>query len=79
MLIITPDGEMLIPVGGMNKKEKNVGENQLVKLTIGNREVQELNYKGADFLITGIARFLKDDSNFNLINAKFTWARAFSK
>lgn len=73
---ITLDGRMLIPVGGMNKTEKNVEENQLVKLTIGNREVQGLNYKGAGFLITGIARFAKDGPEFNLIKAKFPWARA---
>lgn len=73
---ITPDWKMLIPVGGMNKTEKNVGENQLVKLTIGNREVQGLNYKGAGFLINGIARFAKDGPEFNLIKSKFLWARA---
>ena len=73
---ITLDGRMLIPVGGMNKTEKNVEENQLVKLTIGSREVQGLNYKGAGFLITGIARFAKDGPDFNLIKAKFPWARA---
>ena len=72
----TSDGRMLIPVGGMNKTEKNVGENQLVKLTIGNREVQGLNYKGAGFLITGTAEFAKDGPEFNLIKAKFPWARA---
>lgn len=75
-IIITPDGKMLIPVGGMNKSEKNIGENQMVKLTIGNREVQGLNYKGAGFLITGTARFAKNGTEFNLMKAKFVWARA---
>jgi len=73
---ITPDGRILIPAGKMNKTEKNVEGNRLVKLTIGNREVQGLNYKGAGFLITGIARFIKDGPDFNLIKAKFPWARA---
>ena len=73
---VTPDGRMLIPAGGMNKTEKNIGENQLVKLTIGNREVQGLNYKGAGFLITGTAKFAKVGAGFNLIKAKFAWARA---
>ncbi|HZK94328.1 MAG TPA: pyridoxamine 5'-phosphate oxidase family protein [Prolixibacteraceae bacterium] len=73
---VTPDGRMLIPAGGMNKTEKNIGENQLVKLTIGNREVQGLNYKGAGFLISGTARFAEDGPEFNLMKAKFVWARA---
>lgn len=73
---ITSDGRMLIPVGGMNKTEKNLGENQLVKLTIGSREVQGLNYKGAGFLITGTVKFAKDGAGFNLMKAKFAWARA---
>jgi len=73
---ITPDGRILIPVGGMNKTEKNIAENQLVKLTIGNREVQGLNYKGAGFLIIGTAKFAKDGTEFNMMKAKFTWIRA---
>lgn len=73
---ITSDGRMLIPVGGMDKTEKNIVENQLVKLTIGSREVQGLNYKGAGFLITGTAGFAKDGPEFNLIKAKFSWVRA---
>lgn len=73
---ITPDGRIIIPVGGMNKTEKNIAENQLVKLTIGNREVQGLNYKGAGFLITGTAKFTKDGTEFNRMKAKFSWIRA---
>lgn len=72
----TPEERMLIPVGSMNKTEKNVESNPLVKLTIGSREVQGLNYKGAGFLITGRARFAKEGTEFNLIKAKYPWARA---
>lgn len=73
---ITPDGRMLIPAGRMNKTERNVEENHLVKLTIRNREVQGLSYKGAGFLITGIAKFVKDGTEFNKMKAKFSWIRA---
>lgn len=73
---VTSDGRMLIPVGSMNKTEKNVESNPMVKLTIGSREVQGLNYKGAGFLITGTARFAKESTEFKLIKAKFPWARA---
>lgn len=73
---VTSEGRMLIPVGSMNKTEKNVESNPSVKLTIGSREVQGLNYKGAGFLISGTARFANEGTIFNLIKAKFPWARA---
>jgi len=73
---ITPDGRMLIPAGRMNATEKNAEANPLVKLTVGNREVQGLNYKGTGFLITGTAKFLKDGPDFNMMKEKFSWARA---
>ena len=72
----TPDGRMLIPAGRMNKTEKNVEGNNFVKLTIGNREVQGLSYKGTGFLISGTAKFVKDGPGFKMIKEKFSWARA---
>jgi len=73
---ITPDGRMLIPAGRMNATEKNVEANPLVRLTVGNREVQGLNYKGTGFLITGTAKFVKNGPEFNMMKEKFSWARA---
>ena len=75
-ICITTDGKMLIPAGRMNKTEKNVEGNNLVKLTIGSREVLGLSYKGTGFLITGTAKFVKDGPEFNTIKEKFSWARA---
>lgn len=66
----------MIPAGRMNKTEKNVEVNNIVKLTIGSREVQGLSYKGTGFLITGKAKFVKDGPGFNMIREKFSWARA---
>ena|SRR5450759_138252 len=73
---ITPDGRMLIPAGRMNETEKNIARNNMVKLTIGSREVQGLSYKGTGFLITGTAKFVKEGPVFNMIKEKFSWARA---
>lgn len=67
---------LLIPVGGMITTEKNLEGNNRVKLTVGNREVQGKSYKGAGFLITGTAKFIKEGSDVNMMKAKFTWARA---
>jgi flavin reductase (DIM6/NTAB) family NADH-FMN oxidoreductase RutF len=75
-VFITPDGRMLIPAGRMNQTEKNIAENEHVKLTVGSREVQGLNYKGAGFLITGTAKFKKEGPEYNTIKEKFPWARA---
>jgi hypothetical protein len=73
---ITPEGRMLIPVGKMHKTEKNIEGNNLVKLTIGNRDALGLNNKGAGFLITGTAKFIKDGDEFNMMKANFSWIRA---
>src|ERR1035437_1323522 len=73
---ITSVDRILIPVGGMKITEKNVEENQTVNLTIGNREVQGLNYKGTGFLITGSANFLNNGTEFNMMKEKFSWVRA---
>ena len=62
---------LLIPVGGMITTEKNLEVTPKVKLTVGSREVQGKNYKGAGFLITGTAKFIKDGSDFNLMKEKF--------
>jgi hypothetical protein len=73
---IIPDRRLLIPVGRMNETEKNIARNNMVKLTIGSREVQGLSYKGTGFLITGTAKFVKEGPMFNVIKEKFSWARA---
>jgi len=73
---IIPDRRLLIPAGRMNETEKNIARNNMVKLTIGCREVQGLSYKGTGFLITGTAKFVKEGPMFNVIKEKFSWARA---
>lgn len=73
---VTPDGKLLIPVGGMNQTEGNVAQDNRVKLTIGNREVQGKMYKGTGFLVTGAAKFVKEGSVFDIMKEKFPWARA---
>jgi hypothetical protein len=70
-----PDGRLLIPAGRMNKTEKNIARNNMVKLTIGSREVQGSSYKETGFLLTGTAKFLKEGPMLNVIKEKFSWAR----
>ena len=73
---VTSEGKLLIPVGGMLETEKNIGLNKKIQLTIANREVQGKMYKGTGYLIKGTADFLKDGADFDLMKAKFPWARA---
>lgn len=73
---VTPEGRLLIPVAGMNQTEKNIASNSRVKLTVANREVQGKMYPGTGFLIKGTGKFVKEGSEFNIMNEKFPWARA---
>ena len=59
-IYVTNDDKLLIPVGGMNRTEKNIADNNNVWLTIGNREVQGKMNKGTGFSIKGTAKFLKN-------------------
>lgn len=73
---VTEDEKLVIPVGGMQKTQANIENNNKVKLTCGSREVQGLHYMGTGFLVTGQAQFEQAGSNFELIKSKFPWARA---
>lgn len=67
---------LLVPVGRMNRTEKNVSENSAVLLTLGSREVAGLRGLGAGFLITGTAEFLFAGGDSDRIKKRFPWARA---
>ena len=73
---VTPEEKLLIPVGGMNKTEKNIKGDNRIKLTIGNREVQGKMYKGSGFLITGTGKFITEGPEFMMMKEKFPWVRA---
>ena len=75
-IIVTKEGNMLYPAGGMNKTEANIKKNNNVLITLGSREVQGFHTLGTGFQIKGTATFLKSGDNFNLIKQKFSWARA---
>lgn len=75
-LKVTDDEKILVPVGGMNKTEANVKQNNKVLMTVGSREVEGLHSKGTGFLITGTASFVKEGSAFEEVKQRFPWARA---
>jgi flavin reductase (DIM6/NTAB) family NADH-FMN oxidoreductase RutF len=75
-LKVTEDERILGPVGGMNKTESNIQQNNKVLITLGSREVQGFHSKGTGFLINGTAAFVSQGSDFDEMKQKFPWARA---
>ncbi len=76
---ITSDGVLLVPAGGMHRTEANVSANDIVLLTAGSREVEGKHGLGTGFLVTATAKFVCAGAEFDLIKAKFPWARAALK
>jgi predicted pyridoxine 5'-phosphate oxidase superfamily flavin-nucleotide-binding protein len=76
---VTGDEHLLVPVGRMNKTEKNVSENSDILLTLGSREVQGKMGPGTGFLVTGNAEFISIGPDFEMIKKQFPWARAALK
>lgn len=70
---VTPDDRILIPAGGMQRTQKNVEQNNNVKITLGSKEVMGFQYPGAGFLIEGTAKFVASGSDFDMMKAKFPW------
>lgn len=75
-LKVADDGRLLGPVGGMNKTEANIQENNEVLMTLGSREVQGFHSKGTGFFIKGSAVFIYEGAKFDEIKQSFPWARA---
>jgi hypothetical protein len=70
-LKIPKDGRILIPAAGMRKTEKNINDNNQVKITLGSKEVQGLWGPGAGFLLEGTAEFIYEGEEFEMIKETF--------
>jgi predicted pyridoxine 5'-phosphate oxidase superfamily flavin-nucleotide-binding protein len=75
-LRITDDGRLLIPAGYMNKTEANIASNDQVLITLGSSKVAGNIGPGTGFLIKGTASFIYSGPDFEVMKAKFPWARA---
>lgn len=73
---ITSDGRLLIPAGYMQRTEANIAFNSNVLITLGSSKVAGKLGPGTGFLIKGTAAFLTSGPDFDVIKAKFVWARA---
>jgi len=70
------DGRMLIPAGYMRRTEANLAANKQVLVTLGSSKVPGQHGPGTGFLIKGSADFLTSGPDFELLKARFAWARA---
>ena len=73
---IMDDGRLLIPAGYMQRTEANVAFNSNVLITLGSSKVAGNIGPGTGFLIKGKAAFVTSGPDFDVIKAKFAWARA---
>ncbi|MBU3157228.1 pyridoxamine 5'-phosphate oxidase family protein [Clostridium estertheticum] len=69
----TEDGRLLIPAAGMIKTQKNIEENDKIKVTIGSKEVMGYRTLGTGFLIEGSAKFVKSGADFDMMKEKFSF------
>jgi len=73
---VTEDGRLLIPAGYMQTTEANVAFNDQVLVSLGSSKVAGQHGPGTGFLIKGKAAFLTSGPDFDVLKAKFAWARA---
>jgi len=73
---ITDDERILIPVGYMHRTEANISFNNQVLITLGSSKVAGNIGPGTGFLIKGTAAVESSGPDFDIIKAKFAWARA---
>lgn len=75
-VIVSDDGRLLIPAGYMNRTEANVAFDDRVLLTAGSVKVRGLQGAGTGFLVKGRASFVSTGPDFEVMKARFAWARA---
>ena len=73
-LTVTDDQRILIPAYAMRKTEKNVNQNNKVKLAFGSKEVLGYkDYQGTGFVVEGTAKYLESGADYDMMKAKFSF------
>lgn len=70
----TEEDKLLIPVMGMQTTQKNLAENNRVKMVVGSKEVMGKYGPGAGFLLGGTARMLREGDALAMMQKRFEWA-----
>lgn len=73
-LVVTPDERILIPAYAMHRTEKNVNQNNKVKIALGSKDVLGYkDYQGTGFAVEGTARFIESGSEYEMMKEKFSF------
>ncbi|TGE33175.1 pyridoxamine 5'-phosphate oxidase family protein [Desulfosporosinus sp. Sb-LF] len=73
-LEVTSDERILIPAYAMRRTEKNVNQNNKIKIALGSKEVLGYkDYQGTGFMIEGTAKYLESGSEFDMMKEKFSF------
>jgi hypothetical protein len=72
-LNVTSDERILIPAAGMRRTQRNVEQNNRIKMTIGSKEIMGYSYPGTGFLIEGTAKFIESGLEFDMMKEKFSF------
>ena len=71
-LVVTSDERILIPAYAMRKTEKNLTENNKLKMALGSRDVIGYNnYQGTGFVVEGTGKYLESGSEYEMMKEKF--------
>ncbi|WP_312938601.1 pyridoxamine 5'-phosphate oxidase family protein [Oscillibacter sp.] len=69
--LVIRDNKLLIPAAGMRETQKNIAQNNNIKLTLGSRDVMGYKSMGSGFLVEGTAKFLESGEEYDLMKEKF--------
>ena len=73
-LVVTSDERILIPAYAMRKTEKNLLQNNKLKMALGSKNIVGYNdYQGTGFIIEGTGKYLENDSEFKMMKEKFSF------
>ena len=73
-LVVTSDERILIPAYAMRKTEKNLLQNNKLKMALGSKHVLGYNdYQGTGFIIEGTGKYLENGSEFKMMKEKFSF------
>lgn len=71
-IVVTSDDRILIPAAGMRKTEKNINQNNKIKMALGSKEVLGYkDYPGTGFVIEGTAKYLESGTEFDMMKERF--------
>ena len=73
-VVVTPDERLLIPAYGMRRTEKNINQNNKVKLTLGSKDVLGYkDYQGTGFVVQGTAKYIESGIEFDMMKEKYSF------